>query len=76
MPYGLYTVLMADQGYWGDAVAIRAAANAYGVSVNVVSTSRSLMTTPPECIPSRPDIWMAFLPELHCRAVRPGTSTG
>jgi hypothetical protein len=71
IPYEWYTVLMADRGYWGDAVTIRAAANAYGVSVNVVSTSRSLMTTPPECITSRPDIWMAFLPELHYRAVRP-----
>lgn len=71
--FSKYCEDMATEGTWGDHVTLQAAANAYGVRINVLSSfpENAVIDIYPREVKSSRVLWLSFWAEVHYNSLYP-----
>ena len=69
--YTSYVSCVASAGSWGDHITLQAAADAYGLQINLLTSfeHEPLIEIKPAELKSRRTIWLTFWAEIHYNAV-------
>ncbi|GFH16550.1 OTU domain-containing protein, partial [Haematococcus lacustris] len=71
--YDSYCADMGKQGTWGDHVTLQAAADHFGLRINVLSSypDTAVLTILPESTKSQRVLWLSFWAEVHYNSLYP-----